>query len=131
MSRPPSIDVAFCIEGRDLFPADVTEAVGLEPTKVWHATHPTVISDSRMSTVNWIVGREKLAIYSTDEAVRTLLEVVWPHREAILQYLRTSNTSASLTCYVTIWEDRPVYDLSADTMSRLAVLDCEFGMDIQ
>ena len=130
MPKPPSINVAFVIAGRDFDPQDVTRAIGLEPTNVWHATNDAVINDARMDTVNWSVGREKLALYSTDEAVREVLEIVWPNREAILQYLNASRVSATLVCNVTIWEDRPVYELAAETMSRLATLDCEFALDL-
>ena len=35
-----------------------------------------------------------------------------------------------ICCSVTIWEDRPIYDLSAKVIKRLADIGCEFGLDI-
>jgi hypothetical protein len=127
---PPSMNVAFVIAGRDIDPDDVTRTVGLEPSRLWHATNKTVLNDPRMSTVNWIVERCKVTFYEVDEAVRQVLDIVWPHREGILRYQLGSKASASLMCSVTIREDRPVYALSAETMSRLATLRCEFSLDI-
>lgn len=124
------MNIAFVIAGRDIDPDDVTRTVGLEPTRLWHATNETVLKDPRMSTVNWSVGRRNVASYEVDEAVRQVLDIVWPHREGIQHYRRSREAKACLVCNVTIREDRPVYSLSAETMSRLAALDCEFVLDI-
>ncbi len=130
MSESPLITVRFVIGGRDFDPNDVSRAIGLEPTRVWHATHKAVINDTRFNTVSWCIGYEKLPLYSTDEAVKQVLKLIWPHREPIGRYLRHGKVSATLVCNVTIWEDRPVYELSADTMQRLSALGCEFVLDI-
>jgi hypothetical protein len=111
LGKPPSMNVAFVIAGRDTDPDDVTRTAGLEPSRLWHATSNSVLNDPRMSTVNWIVERRDVASREVDEAVRQVLDVAWPHRAGILRYLRSRKASASLTCSVTIREDRPVYAL--------------------
>ena len=130
MSKPPSINVEFVIAGRDFDPQTLTNTIGLVPTRVKHVTNVAVINDPSMDTVIWTIGSKDLNVYSTDEAVQKVLEIIWPNREAILQYLNANRVSAALVCNVTIWEDRPLYDLTVETMKRLITLNCEFIMDV-
>jgi hypothetical protein len=56
--------------------------------------------------------------------------MVWPHREKVRSFAREHNLSITLVCNVTIFDDRPVYELKPDTMEKLAWFGAEFGLDI-
>ena len=129
MSEAPLISAWYCIGGRDFDPDEVTRASGLEPTEIWRA--PEVTRDTpELDNVNWIVGFRKVPYYSTEEAVAAALDLVWPYRERLTAYVAAHPRSASLECTVTIEVDRPVYELSVETMKRLVELECEFGLDV-
>ena len=43
---------------------------------------------------------------------------------------RKSGHQISVVCYITIWRDRPVYDLSRKVVKKLAEIEAEFGIDL-
>ena len=130
MTPAPEISACFVIGGMDIDPDEVTAAVGLEPTKVWHAPEVTRRHAPDINTVEWQVALHHQRSYSTDEVVAAVLDTIWPQRDRIVAYLVRSGTNASMCCSVLIDEDRPVYELSAESVRRLAALGCEFGLDI-
>ena len=106
-----------------------TEAFGIEPTEVWRQRHDHV-RKSLHTTDCWAVGLKRQPFYSTDDAVRKVLEIVWPLKDKIRNFVREQNLTVTLVCNVTIFGDRPVYGLGADTIEKLAWLEAEFGLDI-
>ncbi len=67
---------------------------------------------------------------STDDGLRRLLERLWPRREQVRQLLRETGWKAMFGTTVTITEARPVYELSGDTIQRLAFFEAEYTLDV-
>ena len=135
MSKPPSILVFFVISDKHLVPEDVTKLFGIKPTDTGYVGQKVFEKTGRQIYKKkdriWEWSYEKrVNLYSTDEAVRLLLKTFWPKREIIRKFLEETKYEAGFTASVTIYEDRPVYELEKDTIEKLAYLHADFGIDI-
>ena len=129
-SSAPKITVWFVIAGDDFDAEACTAAIGIQPSSIWRQQRAELRERSDLNKMNWSFGVEKISDYSTDAVVKSVLDDVWPRRDAINKILGDNQLSAVLCCNITIYEDRPVYELSTDTMRRLVDLNAEFLMDI-
>lgn len=78
----------------------------------------------------WKHGFNKRPFISIDDAVAEVLDAISPVRERVQQWSASNATQVGIECSVSIYNDRPIYELSAKTISRLADLRCGFVMDI-
>jgi len=130
----PRITTTFVITGEDLDPADCTRRIGLEPTDV--CVEPKVTGklvpsgEPYVRKPYWSVELKKQSSYSTDAELKKLLDLLWPKRAPIVAYLKATGYEATFVSSVTIEEDRPLYELSAETLKRLAYFNVEWGLDI-
>ena len=129
-SSAPKLKTYFYISGWDFDPAMVTLAIGLEPSEVWKQKHKHLLHRKDIPNTCWSLGIGKQRNYSVSEAVDEVLDLIWPKRAEIKKFVMNDSVNVGIDCSVTIWEDRPVYDLSAKVIKRLADLGCEFGLDI-
>jgi hypothetical protein len=79
---------------------------------------------------SWRVECKDRRIQSIDEGVREVLEIVWPHRTEILLVLSDLSLSSYFVSYVRVYELGVIYELSAETMARMAELRAEWNMDL-
>ena len=130
MDTAPRISTHFVISGRDFDPEKCSEALGLKPSTVWRQKLEHLKARSDLANTEWQIGLDKRPLYSLDEAVLEVLGLIWPARKRIRAFLFESNLNVTLVCSVSINADRPEYCLSPTTLGRLAVLHCEFCLDI-
>ena len=127
--RPPQI-TALVTLGGDFVPEELTDELPLEPTSTWVQRRPELRERPDLSAAEWSIGVQKLPTYSVDDAVSAALDSMWEHRARIVEVTRKRGLSVSLTCSVTIWGERPVFELVGATVGRLAELGASFGLDI-
>ena len=126
----PQITVWFVLAGDD-FDADAcTAAIGLSPASIWRQKRPELRDHPDLNNMNWSFGAEKVSEYSTNTVVASVLKDVWQRRDAIAAFASQHALTASVCCNITIYQERPVYQLSPDVMRKLADLDAVFLMDI-
>ncbi|HEX5418756.1 MAG TPA: DUF4279 domain-containing protein [Gammaproteobacteria bacterium] len=126
----PQITAHFFISGRDFDPAAVTSVLGVDPSEVWRQERRELIARPDLPTVCWKHGFKKKPFVSIDDAVAEVLEAIWPLRDRVQQWLASNATQAGIECSVSIYNERPIYELSATTISKLSDLRCEFVLDI-
>jgi uncharacterized protein DUF4279 len=126
----PRISTHFYISGWDLDPDACTVEVGLEPSDVWRQKHDELRARADIPSVSWNIRRVRTDSYSVGESVDEILDLVWSSRERVKTFVNGKNVLVGVACSVTIQSDRPVYELSANTIRRLAELGCEFTLDI-
>jgi Mg2+ and Co2+ transporter CorA len=126
----PTLFTRFSINTGEVDPDLCTSSIGLQPTKVLKkgqerpAPRPTVL-DNR-----WDIETSRRQIYSIDESLIELLKVIWPKRDRIISFCRENNVDCSFV--TAVWaseEHRPVYDLSRDTIKKIAALGASWIMD--
>ena len=126
----PHLSTHFIISGRDFDPEKCSEALGLRPSNIWRQRLEHLRARDDLADTEWQIGFDKRQLYSLDEAVLEVLELIWPARDRIRAFLSGSDLKATLTCSVTIQVDRPEYCLSPTAMKKLTALHCEFCLDI-
>lgn len=126
----PEITAHFFISGRDFDPGAVTRALGIDPTEVWHQKRQELKARVDLPTVCWKHGFKKKPFFSIDDAVAKVLDAIWPLRERVQEWSASNATQVGIECSVSIYNNRPVYELSAKTISRLSDLRCGFVLDI-
>jgi len=78
----------------------------------------------------WKCGFRDKNFYSINDAVEEVLSLIWDKREKIKTYVDKQGHHSSVSVSVKIYEDRPVYDLSSETIYRLAELGCSVDLDL-
>jgi hypothetical protein len=130
----PEIRTYFWIGGDNLNPEEFTQVIGISPTdsgvKGTPSPHPTLREQGK--TTPWTFWKINLNenSYNTDEVIQKLLSRVWHRRDAILEYVRSKpGVEVGVLIAISIYDDRPVYELSRDTIGKLAYLGCDFAID--
>ena len=94
MSRkpPPYIEACFQVAGAELDPDELTRLVGLQPTKSGRKGDPSANPKARklgrtVPETFWAIEVERDS-YNTDEGIQEIFGLIWPRREAIVEYLK-------------------------------------------
>jgi hypothetical protein len=133
-SKAPIISTKFCIEGEELDPSEFTQIVGVQPNRTGKkgelSPNPMAAKIGvRIPQTFWCIEVERNS-YSMDEGIQAVLAQIWPHREKILEYVK-GRPSLEMGVNTTIHmdEDRPVYEISLDSIKKLAELGCPFMLN--
>jgi len=134
IKRAPKIRASFCVVGRNWDPHECTEAIGIQPTKIWHQQRPALRKRRDLNTEEWVLVWEKQELYDTDEAVQGVLNMIYPARDRLRAFLQANGLRCTVVCTVFIrgdpTADRPVYELSSQTIERLATLGAGFVLEV-
>ena len=129
--KAPVIETGFWIEGNELDPDEFTRLVGIQPYRTGKkdeiSSHPAA---AKLGVINsatfWFIEVERNT-YSMDEGIQEVLGSIWLHRERILEYVHTRpSVKMGVTSTIHMYQDRPVYDISPDSIKKLADLGCGF-----
>lgn len=124
------INAGLGIWGDDLDPDECTRFTGVSPTKVEIKGQLRPEGRPPVRVTTWGISIERKNSYSIDEVLTELLDLIWPQREAIIEYLAQHSVSAIFAVNVTLWKERPEYCLGAETLRRLAHFGVEYCLDI-
>lgn len=124
---PARITASVNLTGDEFDFESCSSAIGITATKTWKRKippHPLVPAAA------WSVGFTKQPFESVNDAVEAVLKLIENREDKIKAFASRAGLRISLSCSVNIDEERPVYDLSSDTMKRLSDLGANFIMDI-
>lgn len=127
----PLITTSFTIDGVDLDPQECTREIGLEPTRAARRGERRR-PESRINLVTsvWCIAIDKQPSLDTNEGLSQLLDVIWPRRVELRDYLKATKWNAGFTTSLTIHDERPLYLLSHDSLCRMSFFGLEYSMDI-
>jgi len=134
--KSPTFNTTFWVEGDGLDPDEFTRFVGIQPTEITRkgklSPHPASRAIGRKSpTTSWEINFERESS-NMDTEVQQMLALLWEKRNEIREYVQHRPAVRSgLRSTPTIPEAclPPAYDLSAETIQKLAYLGCDFSMD--
>jgi len=126
----PSLTTSLILSGEDFDFEDCSSQIGLQSTKVWHPPSKRIADAFDLPKSTWSFAIEKSSHDSVDTALQELLETVWPLRNKIRDFAQKNSLQISFVCTVTILSERPVYELSSETMAKLSWFNADFSMDI-
>lgn len=129
MENETRIVAALYVSGENLQPESVTRAIGLEPTEVRRKGTPARAGPPIRKS-EWCLMVSSRGEDSIEDCVCRVVAMVWPVRERLRSIVRKEGLELGVVVSVTIYGERPLYQLSAKTMGRLAELGAGFGLDI-
>ncbi len=118
------------MQGDGLDPDECTRLTGLSPTKVEVKGQLRPAGRPPVRVTTWGISIEKTNSYSIDEVLTELIDLIWPQREAIIEYLANHPVSAIFAVNATLYKERPEYCLGGETLRRLAYFGVDFCLDI-
>ena len=133
-SKAPIIRTEFWIQGDELDPDEFTGLVGLQPYRTGKkgelSSHPAAAKQGvKDRKTFWCIEVENDS-YSMDEGIQTLLAQVWPNRNKVLEYVKNRPTvEMGINTTIHMDEDRPVYEISLDSIKKMAELECRFMLN--
>lgn len=131
LPKAPIIETEFWIEGDELDPDEFTQLAGLQATRKGKKGEPSLNPMAaergvRIPATFWAIEVEH-STYSMNEGIQEVLGSIWPHRERVLEYVRTRpSVKMGVNSVIHMYQDRPVYDISADSIKKMADLGCGF-----
>lgn len=132
--KAPVITTHFWIQGDELDPNEFTRLVGIQPYRIGKkgelSSHPAAAKQGVKNRETFWVMEVEHNSYSMDEGIQALLGQIWPHREKVLEYVKGRPTvTLGMNSTIHMAEDRPVYEISLDSIKKLAALECRFMLN--
>lgn len=129
-------NTTFWVVGDKLDPDEFTRMVDIQPTETTRkgelSPHPAARAKGWKSPATSWTRNFKHSSDCMDEEVQKILKVIWEKRDHILDYVRDkSNVQVGVMSTPHIYDNgvEPRYDLSVDTIQKLAYFGCKFWMD--
>ena len=131
MIELPAILTRFAINTRDVVPELASQHIGLEPSRVLKKGEPRTPPRPPVAESSWMIESPRRHLYSLDESMTQVLNIVWPKRREITSFCNKHN----LQClFVTVvWADaehRPIYELSRQSFKKISALHASWIMDL-
>jgi len=130
----PHITTKFWVEGDELKPDELTRLIGIQPTRSGEkgelSPYPAARQRGKMnSTSFWGIEIERDSL-TIEEGIQEILSLIWDRREVVVDYLENKPTvDASVLLVVHYSDNPPKYEVSRDSVQKLAALGISFGMD--
>ena len=131
-----TFNTTFWVRGDALDPGEFTRVIGIQPAQTRKkgelSSHPTLRAIGRKNLdTSWCINLRRQSD-NMDAEVQQMLRLLWEKRDRIRDYVRDkSDVEVEVSSTPTIPEQcfAPVYDLSVQTVQKLAYLGCIFWMD--
>jgi hypothetical protein len=120
----------FYISGGEWDPSACTTALALEPRKMRRRGEVSRPQGPPAPANEWTLESEWVDVDSTDEPVAHLLDRLWPIRSAVRGFVEANAASCGVVVVVEILRERPVFELTKASLTRLADLGAAFSFDI-
>src|SRR5690349_22268339 len=125
------IKVKFCILGTKLTPEEITNLIGISPTKSWNAgEHVQIKVDDVVKELKikrkenaWCL-EAKPDLESNDfrRPLKQLLQILSPKADLIKKMCHDFDLECELGCVIYIQDEPPILTIPSDVLSELAML---------
>ncbi len=121
------ISASITISGDSLDFGQCSKALGVQPSSVFE--RPYDYDSAMVGARQWSLATEKSELESVDDAIDGLLKLI-PSVSKVSEFLEDGGYDLEIACSVDVYEDRPLYELSKETIEKLFCLKARFSMDI-
>lgn len=126
----PEVGVAFLLLGENISPEQVTNRVGLQPTRAWRRGDSVQETLLKRREDGWLLGLPRKNTIEFEEELCALLDKIEPQRNAIAEACKNLNLKSLISCVVYVSDETPILGLSNETMNRMASLGADFDLDL-
>lgn len=130
MSVRRQIRPQFYIRGGDWLAEDCSDVVGELPSRTYRRGEPYGPLQRVARSNVWELDGEWQDVDSTDDALAAFLSRLWERHQQIRSFCEANDARCDLLVIVKILLERPVFELSALSIRRLADLNAAFAFDI-
>lgn len=127
----PQIQTHFIITG--IFnPEELTDTIGLDPTKVWRAGE--TVKDTLVSRRfdGWKLSTPEVSSYELDEEIKKIISFLDPHKLKIREYCAKHNLNIELSCIITTEEGEfPSVHFDRKLIEDINNFNAEIDIDFQ
>jgi hypothetical protein len=131
-NKTPLISTTLCVGGDEFDADELTRILGIQPTEVWRQPRIEALKaypDLSKFAWNYKIARQQS--WSLDDAVTRLTEIFNPVREQLMTFVNAHKLKVTIGCYVRSYGQRPLFELSANTVKHLADFNAELSIDIE
>jgi hypothetical protein len=123
-----AVTSAFVIEGNGLDLAALANATGLMPMD--QAVHGPAVAQQRAPGSTLVLDLRHQRLENIDDGVSELLDMLWSFQEPLARYLTEKSLTGRLISSVSIHQFRPVYELKAESLRRMAALKLGYCLEV-
>lgn len=91
---------------------------------------PASVPVNAMSESWWAIDVKMINQESTEDAIMKILDMIEPIRDVITEIADDKRFKIELDCEIIINDDRPMIEVSAQTLKRVANINAELGFEI-
>jgi hypothetical protein len=122
------IKVHINITDFDVDPEEITEIIGIQPTKTRKAGDPVPRTIIKTKMNGWLLYAPCDPFKSDlDEQVEKLLEIIEPYKDNFSKLPK--GTHIELSCFLYSYKERPIIGFSAESIKKLAEIGASIDVD--
>ena len=127
----PEIRVEFCITSHELLPTQITQILGLLPSRTWLEGESIQGTKLRRKHNGWCLAVDGAeSTIDLEVPIRELLTILLPKIGEIDEARSGLDVECELSCAITIADETPVINLSPATVGDLVRLNAAIDIDI-
>jgi hypothetical protein len=125
-----TVECTLSLAGRDFDLEAVTDALGVQPTKVWRQRRQALAERTDLPNLEWqlTVGPECWSIF--DDGVQALATLMAGREERVRDLGARLGLKVAVVVYAVLVDERPAYVLSPSSLRWLAEVGAELSIEI-
>jgi hypothetical protein len=126
----PEIQTEFCLTGLKILPEEITNSLGVSPTRTW------LVGDSIEGTLiqrkhnGWSLSTNLKRNLDLGESLQPLLQILLPKSKTINYMCTQYSLDAEISCAIYITDETPIINLDKNIIAQVADLSAEIDIDI-
>lgn len=121
--------VEFCITGTRISPDEITELLGVVPTRIWRLDEPIQDTMLRRKHNGWCLTKRHESAELAD-LVKSLLNELLPNAETITRICSDYELDCELCCVAYVINQAPAINFDREIIRGLAQLGATLDIDI-
>jgi hypothetical protein len=129
MTTKPFIEIALRLAG-NFSPGDVTDLLGLAPTKVRRLGEAIQGTQLKRKSDGWVLGLPQRESLDMELVLCELLDAVTPYRDRIAEAVEKFGLGVEISFGVYMSSETPACWFAADTIRRVSQLQASLDTDL-
>jgi hypothetical protein len=126
----PEIQAEFLITGVNVAPDEITDAIGVMPTRTWKMGEIIEKTTLPRKQNGWCLSTGYHHDFDLGKQAKDLLQSLLPKSELISSYCREHGLRCELACVIYLIDETPSVNFDDETISGFAKLNASIDVDI-
>ena len=130
MNSRCTIEVALHLTGVNVNPEEITNFLGLSPTRIWRIGDVIGRSSLKRKQDGWVFGLPKQQTIDLENMLLTLMDSLAPYQDQIAAIARQLGLEIELSCAIYMENQTPVGHFGISTLQRMVALGADLDIDL-